>query len=292
MATPYLVAASLGHIASRQQLIRSGLRGSDLTRAVRTGELFRVRQAVYASRRASPDAIEATRVGGRLAGVSAARTYGLWAGLDERIHIALAPNASRLRTNYDPSSSRTLTSDLSDRSVSLHWVKASASRECWRVSLADCLRQVVEWSDQETSLACLDTAIQKQKITTSKLKQVFRDQSFASRLISSRALPGSDSGVESIVRQRLERIGIAVRQQVRIPGVGHVDMVVSGSRVVIEADGQTYHSSPKDFEKDRRRDAELARRGYTCLRFSYIQVMFNWPWCERMVLGTLASFRS
>ena len=78
------VVDAFGGIARRDQILATGLSGSDITAAVRRGELGRVRRAYYASPRALADAVVATRVGGRLGGLSAARTYGLWAGFDDR----------------------------------------------------------------------------------------------------------------------------------------------------------------------------------------------------------------
>ena len=66
-------------------------------------------------------------------------------------------------------------------------------------------------------------------------------------------------------------------------------MVVVGTRLVIEVDGRLYHQDPSAFQEDRRRDAELAARGYAVVRLSYAKVMFDWPWCERVVHEALRS---
>lgn len=71
-------------------------------------------------------------------------------------------------------------------------------------------------------------------------------------------------------------------------GVGRVDMVVRGTRIVIEVDGRTYHEDPAAFEEDRRRDAELVARGYVVIRLSYLRVATDWPWCQRIVLAAIA----
>jgi hypothetical protein len=158
----------LGNIATRSQLIARGVSGGDLTTAVRLGEIRRIRQAHHATPAATADAVHATRVGGRLAGLSAARSYGLWAGFDTRLHIALRANASRLRTNLAPSvllaktratRATSLTPDTINREVVLHWLASgSNSRECWRASVAETLAQVASWCDRESAVACLDTA--------------------------------------------------------------------------------------------------------------------------------------
>ena len=158
--------AAFGGIATRQQLIHAGLSGFDLTIAVKRGEVRRVRQARYATAEATFDALAAARVGGLLAGTSAARSYGLWAGFDTRLHISVEANSARLRTNYPPSFSVRpveLTPDTSRRRIVLHGLKDGAvpelGPECWRVSLLVCLRQVVAWCDRETAVACVDSAL-------------------------------------------------------------------------------------------------------------------------------------
>lgn len=294
MLTPFAIAEQFGHIITRQQLLRSGLTGSDLTRAVRTGELRRIRQAHYATAKASAEAIAATRVGGMLCGVSAARSFGLWGGLDTRLHVALPGNAGRLRTNYPPSTIPSLqlggrlTPDTSDRAVVLHWGIAETG---WRVTLAECLKQVALWSDRETAIACLDTAWKPYGISALRLTAIFADEPPRSRQLAAESRPGSDSGLESLIRQRLGRHGIALRQQVEMPRVGRIDLGIVGTLLIIEADGYEFHSSSAAFEEDRRRDAELAAMGYVVIRLTYAQITGDWEWCERVILAAIASFR-
>jgi Protein of unknown function (DUF559) len=51
-----------------------------------------------------------------------------------------------------------------------------------------------------------------------------------------------------------------------------VDFHWPGTRLVVETDGFTYHSTPTAFERDRERDQHLTMAGYTVLRFTYNQV--------------------
>lgn len=288
------IITALGGAATRQQLVAAGCSGYDITRAVRAGQIIRCRQARYILPSTPRDVAAAVRVGGMLAGPSAARSYGLWAGTDRRLHISVGANASRLRTNLPPSfHHQPLTPDRSSHEIVLHWLRSGAppelGPECWRVTLPDCLRQVVTWCDRTDAIACLETALTTQGWSTRQLASVFRSETIASRLVVSAARMGSDSGPESLVCQRLRRRGLVLRQQVRIQGVGRVDIGVVGTRVIVEVDGRTYHEDPVAFEEDRRRDAELVARGHIVVRLSYRRVMDDWPWCERMVLAAIAS---
>jgi len=288
------IIAALGGAATRQQLVAAGCSGYDITRAVRAGQIIRCRQARYILPTTPREVAAAVRVGGMLAGPSAARSYGLWAGTGRRLHISVGANASRLRTNVPPSFGyEPLTPDRSSYEIVLHWLQGGAppelGPECWRVTLPVCLRQVVAWCDRTDAIACLETALTSQGWSSRQLASVFQSEPIASRLVVSAARAGSDSGPESLVCQRLRRRGVVLRQQVRIPGVGRVDIGVAGTRVIIEVDGRTYHEDSVAFEEDRRRDAELVARGYIVVRLSYRRVMDDWPWCERMVLAAIAS---
>jgi very-short-patch-repair endonuclease len=283
----------LGGIATKAELAAFGISGFDLTAAVRRGQIRRVRRAHYATPAAPWDAVLAVRVGGRLAGISAAKSYGLWAGFDERLHIAVPANASRLRTTYAPSFSDEVTPDISDRETILHWTAPPvAASECWRVSAKDALLQVLDWADAETAIACLDSARTVLGWTDHDIHELFANEPARPRARAALSRPGSDSGPESVVRQRLLAAGIHVDQQVQIPDVGRVDMVVQGARVAIEVDSRTYHSDPESFENDRRRGAELLAIGYADIRLSFKQIFGDWPWCLAKVEGAITVFRN
>ena len=288
------VTDALGGIATRQQLVSAGCTGFDLTRAVRMGAIRRVRQARYATDAALPDAVVATRVGGLLAGISAANSYGLWSGFDTRVHVSVGQNSSRLRTNVPPSLraiGQDLSADFIRRRVCVHWLREGAvpelGPECWRVPVEVCLRQVVEWADRETAIACLDTALTIRKLRCEDIAHIFSASSAAERLIAAQCDYGCDSGTESLVGQRLLALGIQMRRQVHIPGVGRVDIGIVGTRIIIEVDSKGHHDNPRAFEEDRRRDAELVSRNYIVIRLSYLKVTGDWPWCVRVVLAAI-----
>lgn len=213
--SPDMIVRSLGGVATRQQLIAAGASGQHITWAVRAGRIQRVRQGRYVTPDAAPDVVAAVRIGGQLAGLSAAESYGLWAGFDEPLHVSVGNNSARLRTNIRPafrSAGDIITPDSSSRRTVIHWLHGGAvpelGPECWRVTLPVCLRQAVEWSSSETAIACLDTARTIQKISSRDLASWFESTPPADRMIASRSRPGSDSGTESLVRQRLAAMRI------------------------------------------------------------------------------------
>lgn len=77
------------------------------------------------------------------------------------------------------------------------------------------------------------------------------------------------SGLEARVVRLLDQAGIRTRRQVDLGGddwIGRVDLVVSGTNLVIEVDSARFHTSRLDRLRDERRDAELAAAGYQVLR--------------------------
>ena len=240
-----------GGAASARQLRTAGATQRELTTAVAAGELLRPRNGRYASPTAPSATLVALAAGARLCCVSAARSYGLWAGKDDRVHLAVPPNAGR--------------SGPPDSGIVRHWRRVSDHPEIWRVSFRDCLRTVVRCADEMTAVAVLDTALTSGRVSPYGLDRIFAAEPQASRRLAGRARPGSDSGAESILRQLLENRGHRVEQQLQIRGVGRVDMRVDGM-LLVEVDGFAFHRDREAFERDRARDAALAVRGMRWLR--------------------------
>ena len=56
-------------------------------------------------------------------------------------------------------------------------------------------------------------------------------------------------------------------------GPYEVDFLWREQRLVVEVDGFAYHSDRAAFERDRRRDADLAALGYTVVRVTWRQLV-------------------
>lgn len=262
-----------GGVASLGQLLEAGATAEALGRRVRDGGLFRPRRGYYALPDAPPLAVAAVRAGGRLSCLPAAGTYGLWAGLDPRLHVTVPAKATRLPGP--------------EAGAVRHWSTRAAGSEVWRLSAGDCLRSVVRCASTEDAVAVLDTAISTGLVRRAELSALFDAEPRWTAAIVRLAKPGSESGVESFARQRLERRGYHVEQQMHVRGVGRVDLRVDG-RLLVEVDGYAFHSDRDAFERDRHRDAELARRGHRVLRFSARQVLQEWRQVETAIDAALA----
>lgn len=172
----------------------------------------------------------------------------------------------------------------------LHWVDASSARECWRVTSLDAVRQVVCWADRETAVACMESAVAAWGISRDELALRLSPDSARDRLRLASVRGGLGSGAESVVAQRLIRSGLRLVAQWSPGGLGRVDFLVAGSRVVVEVDGYEFHKGRTEFERDRLRDAELAARGYVVIRLTLAQIFDSWDECERRVRAAVASF--
>jgi very-short-patch-repair endonuclease len=78
---------------------------------------------------------------------------------------------------------------------------------------------------------------------------------------------------------------------VKIAGVGLVDLLV-GTRVVIEVDSESWHSTPEQRTEDYRRDLELHRLGFVVVRVSYEQAMRRRPEVVSAVLAAVRASRT
>ncbi len=232
--------------------------------ATRSGELLRVRKGWYAHSTTDPQILRAARIGGSLACVSAARYRGLWVPEDPpRLHVAIPPTSSRLRS--PDVGRRRLDPDADD--VVLHWVSARR--------VAQSVREAIDLGSRcagaDTGFVLLESALHRRLISATDHRAVLRDSSRELAALAGKAGASSASGIESLVKLMLIRLGLLFRQQVAVPGVGRVDFLV-GERLVIEVDGAEFHS---DAHRDRRRDAIASIRGLRSLRFMYTQVMYE-----------------
>jgi len=77
------------------------------------------------------------------------------------------------------------------------------------------------------------------------------------------------------------------------PGVAHeVDFLWRRQRLVLESDGHRFHCTPRQIERDRRREADLVRAGYRVLRATWGQLEREPGDLARMVRAALGDYVS
>jgi len=140
---------------------------------------------------------------------------------------------------------------------------------------------IVSCQPREVAFVVLESALRQRVLDVGGWMELLARVSDRSRVLLSTASNLSGSGTESLFLLRSRALGISIRQQVQL-GVDRVDFVL-GDRLVVEIDSREFHER----ERDARRDARLGRLGYRILRFTYHQVMHDWPSVEAAVVAAL-----
>ncbi len=279
------VVSAAGGVAHRSMILAAGVISFQLGRAVRSAEILRVRRAWYAVKDAPHDVVRAVRVGGSLTAVSVARLHDLWAFPEPGLHVSVAANAARLRSEH----TRFVTlGEENDNSVCLHWRAGRGATLCIQESLADSLVDSIHCQSDEYAVILIDSALNKRLVSLAELQRKFDGLPRRYRRILARADARSQAGTETLVRLRLRAIGILLGIQIQIRGAGRVDLLI-GDRLVIECDGHEWHWLEDSYEKDHERDAVLVQRGYLVLRLTYNQIVNDWPRMELIIRGLIMS---
>lgn len=270
----------LGGTARTAQLVKRGVGRADLTHAVREARLLRPRKGVYALPDTSPAVIEALSHRGRVACVSAGRELGLWildANEEEPTHTWVRPGHHPTRLMIAP--------DVEEYSCCVfHRELPVDDPTLHRVSVIQCLLQILRCKGREAFFAALESAL-RQRLVDSSARERLRTLVPAEwRWLVDFARTDADSGLESLLRLRLHRHGISLASQVEIPGVGTVDFVL-GDCLIIEADGDT-HDGPAR-HRDRVRDAVAMAHGFVTLRLDYAMIVHDWDLVEDAILAAI-----
>ncbi|WP_164863592.1 DUF559 domain-containing protein [Agromyces sp. LHK192] len=239
--------------------------------AVHERRIERVRRSWIATRSAPWRLRRAASVSGRLACVTAAAEHGLWTIADERLHLAVAPNASRF--------------DAGDAVI--HWNPGPIRPHRFELiePIDDALVHIAECRPIDDALVVWESAIRLGKVSVERLGALPLGSDRARR-VRAEASELSDSGIETLPAVRLRRIGIPVRQQAVIDG-HPVDGLI-GERLAYQIDGFGPHSDRTRRRRDLAQDRRLALMGFTVLRFDYDQVMFEWPIVELQIRQAIA----
>lgn len=251
-------------ISRYRDLRADGLSRRDIARAVGDGSLRPVRIGWYARPRACDPRVEAVRLGGELACVSAARHEGLWTlEPDGATHIAM-PRHGQRPTGTD---------------VVAHWQDGAPG-------LVRTLLEVHRCRGTESFFVVLESALRQRRLSPRDLDALRGGLPRAGRRAMDLARSDADSGLESLLRWRLRHHGVRVRTQWSVPGVGRVDLLL-GDRLLVEADGVDNHGSTAHRHRDLTRDATAAIWGLVTLRFDYALIVHDWDLVERAILAHL-----
>lgn len=148
------------------------------------------------------------------------------------------------------------------------------------------LVQAAACLDAEEFFAAYESAWNLRLLSAADRQWIRRQLPSGKRQLVDMARGDAQSGLESILRLRLIRLGLTTQSQVWISGVGRVDFLVD--RVIIEVDGRLGHEGGESRHKDLIRDVEAIRQGFRVVRLNYAMVIFDWPRAEAAILAALA----
>ncbi|MFE5672315.1 endonuclease domain-containing protein [Agromyces sp. NPDC056523] len=269
-----------GGIVHRADLYALGATADSIRAAVRGGQILRVRRDWVATPDAPAVLRRAVEIGGRLACISAASHLSLWTIDDGAFHVAAAPTASRLRlaVSVPPGRSPEV----------VHWtmppvpVTARSAID----PIENVLVAIARCQPREHAVAVIDSALNRKLVRRGQLLRVAASVGgrFADVVADSDAR--ADSGLETLPRLRLARQGIEMVPQVRIDG-HQVDGLI-GERLVLQFDGDQFHSTREQRQRDREQDARLMLQGFTVLRFGTPDVLDHWSRTEGQILSAIA----
>lgn len=271
-----------GGVARTGELAASGIDRSSLARAVADGEIIRLREGVYAVPDLPAPVQTAVRHGGALGCLSRVHAAGLWVlEAPEAVHVSM-PRTGRRRRHEGCG-------------CVTHWSRAPTTEP--RAPLGEALLQLHGCRGTEEFFVALESAMRKRFIGRPGVATLRARLPAKHRWLVDFARWDADSGLESLLRLRLRGLGLDLRSQVQIPGVGRVDFVL-GDRLILEADGKANHvdapdsaSSASKRHKDLVRDAAAAALGFETLRFDYALIVHEWPMVEAAILARTSSGR-
>lgn len=245
--------------------------------------MIRGRRGWYSTLSADDPRLRAVRVGGRLTGISAIQAMGGWVLGVHPLHVAVPPNASRMRNQWNPTMRHSPTS-----AVVLHWDDSESSERgtAASVALVDALARVILDESLEVAVAALDWALHFRLIELADLAVFVRRLPKRFWGIVDWVDPRCESLPESLSRTRLRVAGHRVESQVWLASRERIDLVVD-EVVAMEIDGDEYHR--ETFEPDRRKDLTITIAGYHAVRPSARAVFHDWETVLRGVRAALAA---
>lgn len=215
---------------------------------------------------ANPGVVQAVRQGGVLGCASALAFRGVWKINDNRLHIYRSRHERRGGSECRAPKSRI----ASDVAV---------------LRMPEAFMHAVFCLHAYDFLAIAESAIHRRLIAEVELRAIL--STLGPRVDRVMALLDiAESGTESYVRLRLRAMGVKLRPQVEIAGVGRVDFLI-GTSLVVEVDSRAHHTDPEAYARDRVRDQKLQRLGYRVVRVTYGQVMFGWAAVEARLLAMI-----
>ena len=265
-------------LATRTQVKQYGCTDHEIRAFIESGAARIVRRSWIATGEAPSDAVRAVELGGILGGESALRSLGVWVSHDTGLCVASPRTASRLpKLRQD---------EYRVHPSTFVWPEGIR----WRMGVVDALVVLAARVTPVHLIASIDSALHLGVLSARELDVLCARLPGRLRFVRALVDHRSESGIESIFRVSATGQGWDVQIQVAVPGLGRVDNVVNGW-LIIETDGDGFHSTRAQRARDRARDAAAVRRGMRSHRFGHDQIMNDLDGCIAVVADILAAGR-
>lgn len=104
-------------------------------------------------------------------------------------------------------------------------------------------------------------------------EEVRRKQSQAKLLVPSGHFdPSKETSIERSVRELLDLLGIEYQRQVPLCGVGWADFLIPDKKIVIECDGDYWHSLERVKIRDSKKESAWVKSGYKVIRLKEYEI--------------------
>lgn len=248
-------------VARYSDLLRAGLSRAGVDRLRSAGSIQRIRRGWYADPTVGSDVRRAVALGGTLSCVSALRHYGVWVPPIRQLHVRMSEHHH---------ATAKVPSDVNVCPAPLRFAPNVAvdPLETALLTALGCL-------DDEGIVVVLDSILHQRLLGRDQLAGILAGCPARIRRLLAATDERAESGTESMVRFRLRRLGIKLRSQVFIEGVGRVDFLV-GKRLVIEVDSRAHHTGERAYSSDRWRDLVLVTHDRIIIRLTYENVLYEW----------------
>lgn len=254
-----VVAATTRHggVARVSTLLAEGFSRHHLDRTRADGRLLRVRRDWVAVPGADPELIAAARAGVVLSCVTLARRLGLWVLHEQHPHVAADPGGAGGKP----------------AGVHVHWARPLVPRvpDALEDRTENALALVAACRPFEQAVAVWDSAVRQGRASLTEMRRLTLSSSAVAVLDA--VDPFADSGLESLFRVRLRWLRVRILSQVWVEG-RRVDFLI-GRRLIVQLDGGHHVGAQR--ADDIAHDARLMLLGYRVLRFTYAQVVDDWP---------------
>ncbi|MDQ0673582.1 hypothetical protein QFZ36_001143 [Pseudarthrobacter siccitolerans] len=258
--------AAMGGVADAGSLRQAGVSRRSIEGSVRDGTVHRVARGVYALPDADSLLIHAARHHAVPGCVTAASAAGLW--------VVGEPDKPHLAARHGKPVSGCV----------IH-------RSSFPLTHLDVVCQSLRCLPPLEGLTIAESAVKKGLVQLPELRERFpAAREKALRGLVAKIRPQSGSIIETMARYLLEEAGLTVELQVKIPGMGHLDLLVDGM-LGIEADGYAYHSSRAAYREDRRRWNITVIRGVPVLRVTFEMLLTEPRKFVQMVHQALSTYR-